>query len=164
MYTLPKERREELRKPLGDVIDENTLKKRKMKGRIVTVGDKVTLTLKKNGIQPDMAIIDYKIERKECSDKEREILSNGMKRLKVKNPAGKITTELWNAIATGYALGEEITIEVEGEEDLAALPAICLAPQNTTVLYGLPSKGIVIVNVSNKEREKVWEFLKQMEE
>ncbi|KAA0001793.1 MAG: DUF359 domain-containing protein [Thermoplasmata archaeon] len=164
MYVLPKEKREELRKPLGEVIDEETLKKREIKGKIVTIGDKVTLTLKKNGIQPDMAIIDYKIERKECSKEEKQVLSNGKRIIKVKNPAGKITSELWNAVATGYALDECITVEVEGEEDLAALPAIYLAPRNTTVLYGLPSKGIVVVEVGKNEREKVWKFLKQMEE
>lgn len=111
-----------------------------------------------------MAIIDYKIERKECSKEEKQVLSNGKRIIKVKNPAGKITSELWNAVATGYALDECITVEVEGEEDLAALPAIYLAPRNTTVLYGLPSKGIVVVEVGKNEREKVWKFLKQMEE
>jgi len=67
-------------------------------------------------------------------------------------------------VATGYALDEPVTIEVEGEEDLSALPAIYLAPNDTTVLYGLPSRGIVVVEVGKKEREKVWKFLKQMEE
>ena len=164
MYTLPKEKREELRKPLGEIIDEDTLRKRKISGKIVTIGDKVTVTLKKNGIRPDIAIIDYKIERKECSEEEKKILANGKKTIKVKNPPGKITSELWNAVATGYALDEPVTIEVEGEEDLSALPAIYLAPNDTTVLYGLPSRGIVVVEVGKKEREKVWKFLKQMEE
>jgi len=58
MYTLPKEKREELRKPLGEIIDEDTLRKRKISGKIVTIGDKVTVTLKKNGIRPDIAIIE----------------------------------------------------------------------------------------------------------
>ncbi len=163
MYTLPEEKREELRKPLGELMSEEDLKRKHIHGKIVTVGDKVTLTLKKNGIRPHMAIIDYKIERKECNGEERCIIANGEKVLKVKNPSGHITSELWNAIATGYASNEPVTIEVDGEEDLAALPAICLASHDTTVLYGLPSKGIVVVEVGKEERKKVWEFLKQME-
>jgi uncharacterized protein (UPF0218 family) len=163
MYLLPKEKRRELRKPFGKLVSEEELKRMELQGMIVTVGDKVTYTLKKNDIHPHMAIIDFKTKRKKCSKEEIRIISDGEKVFRVKNPSGRITVELWNAVATGYASDEPITIAVDGEEDLAALPAICLAPYNTTVLYGLPSKGIVVVRVGNEERKKVWNFLKQME-
>ncbi len=157
MYVLPDDKREELRKPLGKVVKK--ISRNELKGKIVTVGDMVTMVMRKEGIVPDISIVDYKIERKEYKGEK----FHAQKTIKAKNPAGMITRELWNAIATAYAMNEKVLIEVEGEEDMAALPAIYLAPENTTVIYGLPSKGMVIVNVGEKERKKVGEFLKEIE-
>ena len=158
MYSLPEKKRDELRKPIGEVVKK--IEKGEIKGRIVCVGDMVTITLKREGIEPDIAIVDYMIERKKYKGNKFQ----ADKIIKVRNPAGKITRELWNAIATAYAGNKKTLIEVEGEEDLAALPAIYLAPENTTVIYGLPSKGMVMVKVGEKERRKVEDFLKEMEE
>ncbi len=158
MYLIPERKKEELRKPIGKVVKK--IEKEEIKGRIVCIGDMVTLTLKKEGIEPDIAVVDYMIGRKEYKGNKFQ----AGKIIKVRNPAGKITRELWNAIATAYAENKKTLIEVEGEEDLAALPAIYLAPENTTVIYGLPSKGMVIVKVREKERKKVENFLKKMEE
>jgi len=157
MYVLPDDKKEELRKPLGKVVRE--IDKSELKGKVVSVGDVVTMVLKEKGIEPDIAIVDYKIERKEYKGKK----FHAQEIIKVKNPAGMITRELWNAIATAYAMQKKMLIEVEGEEDLAALAAIYLAPKNTTVIYGLPSKGMVVVKVGKEEREKVGKFLKEIE-
>jgi len=158
MYFVPEKKKEELRKPLGKIVKEMDLRSLEGK-RIVTVGDFVTSYFVKLGVMPDIAIIDYKIERKEYKGKKFQ----PQKVIKVKNPAGYITRELWNSIATAYALQEKVLIEVDGEEDLAALPAIYLAPPNTIVIYGMPSKGMVVVEVGEKERKKVDEFLKSLE-
>ena len=56
-----------------------------------------------------------------------------------------------------------IRIEVEGEEDLAALPAILMAPAGANVIYGLPSHGMVVVKVGEKEKEVVRKFIEKME-
>ncbi|MBC7080754.1 MAG: DUF359 domain-containing protein [Thermoplasmatales archaeon] len=157
MYILPEDKKEELRKPLGKI--KSKIGKENLKGKIVSVGDMVTLSLEKEGIEPNIAIVDYKIERKGYERKD----FYAEKIIKVKNPAGQITRELWNAIATAYIEDKKVLIEVEGEEDLAALPAIYLAPDNTTVIYGMPCKGMVVVNVGRKEREIVEKFLKSLE-
>ncbi len=157
MYVLPDEKKEELRKPLGRVVKE--IGKEEIKGKVVSVGDMVTMVLQKNGIIPDIAVVDYRIERKEYKGER----FHAEEIIKVRNPAGMITRELWNAIATAYTKDKSILIEVEGEEDLAALPAIYLAPDNTTVIYGLPSKGMVVVEVGEEERKKVGNFLKEIE-
>ena len=156
MYFVPEEKKEELRKPLGKIVKSIDINE--LRGKIVTVGDMVTMHLNEKGINPDIAIIDYKIERKEYKGKKFQ----AQRVIKVKNPAGMITRQLWNAIATAYAMKEKTLIEVDGEEDLAALPAIYLAPENTTVIYGMPSKGMVVVKVGDKERKKVDEFLKSL--
>jgi len=157
IYVIPDKKREELRKPLGKVIRD--VEEEEIKGRIVCVGDMVTMMLHEKGIMPDMAIVDYKIERKEYKGKP----FHAEEVIRVRNPPGVITKELWNAIATGYAKEKKILIEVEGEEDLAALPAIYLAPDDTTVIYGLPSVGMVVVRVGEKERKTVDRFLKEIE-
>jgi Uncharacterized protein conserved in archaea len=53
-------------------------------------------------------------------------------------------------------------IIVDGEEDLAALSAIFLAPENTKVIYGMPDEGVVVVD-SSDSKEKVKKLLKKME-
>jgi len=156
MYYIPEEKKEELRKPLGKIVRE--IEKGDIKGKIISVGDMVTTKLQEKGIIPDIAIVDYRVERKEY---KREFYAE--KKIKVKNPAGRITKQLWNAIATAYTLNKKVLIEVEGEEDLAALPAIYLAPHGAIVIYGLTSIGMVVVKVGNEERRKVEEFLKGLE-
>jgi len=164
MYRLPEEYRDELREPIGELITEEDLEEKRMEGKIVSVGDMVTASLKKHGIEPDISIIDYRIERKEYGDEMKEIMMGEEEIKKVSNPPGLITDELWNAIKDSYESQKKIRIEVDGEEDLAALPAIYLAPLGTAVLYGLPSRGIVFVKVGNDEKNKVLSFLKKMEE
>jgi uncharacterized protein (UPF0218 family) len=82
----------------------------------------------------------------------------------VRNPAGVITDELWDAIETVLKHLEKgpFCIEVEGEEDLASLAAIYLAPGGVTVIYGLPNKGVVVVKATAAHKQKVKEVLDRM--
>ncbi len=165
MYLLPDDKREELREPIGELISEGDIDSKVVDGKIVTVGDMVTATVKKHGVEPDISIIDYRIERKEYGHDIEDIIRKGDATVKkVRNPPKEITEELWNAIEESYKSDRKVRIEVDGEEDLAALPAIYLAPYGTVVIYGLPSKGIVFVKVGEYEKNKVLSFLKKMEE
>ena len=158
MYTIPEHKKNKLKEPIGQVV--TSLNQVEVKGDIVTVGDMVTKTIKDSRIEPKISIVDYKIERKEYKGER----FNAEETMIVNNPPGRITRELWTAIATAYTTNKKTVIEVKGEEDLAALPAIYLAPENTTVIYGLPKKGMVVVNVGAKERKKVGDFLIETEE
>jgi hypothetical protein len=157
MYVLPLNRRGELRRPLGPVVTD--ISRNVLEKRVVTVGDRVTMALLDAGIAPDIAVVDYKIERKEYKGKP----FHAKEVIRTVNPAGVLTRELWNAVATAYASGTQTLIEVKGEEDMAALPAIYLAPDHTTVIYGLPGKGMVVVTVGPDERRAVDRFLKELE-
>ena len=116
VYKLPTEFRSELRNNIGEIIDENQLKD-KIKGRVVAVGDEVTLTLKKVGIEPDICIVDFKSGRKKFGEEQqKKIKKIGEQVLKVVNPPEVITNELWESISRGYSSKKRTRIEVEGEE------------------------------------------------
>jgi len=155
---LPESMRCELREPLGELIEDSSFFPESFGGRVITVGDVITRRFVDSGKMPWIAIIDGKSRRKMYSFDA--CLDGGC--TKVKNPAGELTTELWGALRAACMRDEMSTICVEGEEDLAALPAILLAPEDTVVVYGMPDVGVVVVK-SGKAREKVREIIGRME-
>jgi uncharacterized protein (UPF0218 family) len=166
MRVLPEELRNELKEPIGNLVDEqgllNLIKDERC---IVSVGDLVTLTLINNNILPKIAIVDYITERKESSVEVKNTIKKfGDKHLKIKNPPGTLTDELWNAIESSYKNinKDNILIEVDGEEDLASLAAIYLAPPYVTIIYGLPNKGILVVKPTKENKDKAKMVLDKM--
>jgi len=166
MRVLPDDLRDILREPLGILVNEEELLKiLKKEEYIVSVGDQVTYTLLKHGIVPVFCIVDFKIKRNLCSsDIKNKIQSFGKKKMVVKNPPGCISDDLWSAIETAYKFLEKgsLCIEVMGEEDLAALPVIFLAPRDVIVIYGLPDRGVVVVKPVEENKRKVKEILDKM--
>lgn len=162
MYRLPESMREELKKPLGIVADTKDLEKFLTKSYIVVaVGDITTITLYEKNYIPDIAVVDFKTKRKNSEELKKKICAVKSPVIKVNNPAGSITDELWRAVATAYSRGKT-RIEVNGEEDLATLPCIFLAPENGIVIYGLPDIGMVVVNATKEKRKEIGQILKRM--
>lgn len=166
MYILPEELREKLKEPLGLLLKESDLidlaKKKKC---VVAVGDMVTFTLLKHGITPSVAVFDFKCKRESCGKAMMELLKKyGDIKIRVKNQPATISEELWEAVKKAYELCKDktVAIVVDGEEDLASLAAIALAPSDVTVIYGLPNKGVVLIEVTQREKEIVNDVLKQM--
>jgi len=166
MYRLPDDLKNTLKGYIGALVDEpqllNLLKKEK---RIVSVGDKVTYTLLKNGIIPILYIIDYQLERKSYPLEMKTFIQKcPATHIQIKNPPGTITDELWDAIKTVFKNlnNRPVCIEVEGEEDLASLAAIYLAPGGVTVIYGLPNRGVVVVKTTSANKQKVKKVLDRM--
>ena len=166
ILVLPEDLREKLSEPIGNLVNEQGLLKLvKNKDNIVAVGDLVTYTLIKNGIKPNLCIVDYILERKEYSTEMRDLIKGyGKEQIKIKNPPGTITDELWNAIDSIYKKLNEgpFLIEVDGEEDLASLAAVYLAPPYVTVIYGLPNKGVLVVRATEEHKRKAKEILDKM--
>ncbi len=54
-------------------------------------------------------------------------------------------------------------IEVTGEEDLAALPAIVAAPDGASVVYGQPGDGMVRVAVTPASRAEARELFEALD-
>ncbi|MFO8077115.1 MAG: DUF359 domain-containing protein [Thermoplasmatota archaeon] len=166
-YTLPISLRKTLKEPIGMLVDEKTLfDEIKEYAHVVSIGDQITYTLLTHEIKPWFCVIDYQIKRQQDSQKIKDTLqSYGDQTITVANPAGTLTNDLWNQIKNTYqTLPRTKTqrIEVTGEEDLAALPAILYAPENVTIIYGMPDKGVVIVPSTDEHKQKVKKILTQM--
>ncbi|KZX09909.1 GTP-dependent dephospho-CoA kinase family protein [Methanobrevibacter oralis] len=138
----------ELKRPLGKLYPdfEDAIDEIKSSEFLISVGDATFNNLIKHGLYPNIGIIDNLIQRKNYDNKH--IGTNNI--LKANNPAGTITDDLWETIGKALELsdnGECHIISVAGEEDLAVLPCILMADDNTTILYGQPNEGLVLLKV-----------------
>lgn len=166
-YCLPDELRDELRKLHGQLYPgdgietaKQILKDLKNPSKIITVGDIVTYNILAAGLVPNISFVDDRTKRGPTSD----MITKGTKHsdfkiISVENPPGVITEELLNETAKAMASSNLIQIYVKGEEDLAALPAIAMAPLSSVIIYGLPDKGAVLVRVTEQKKKEVQSLL-----
>ena len=92
------------------------------------------------------------------------IKSYGRITIKVKNPPGFISDDLCEVIKNVFKNIENgpFRIEVEGEEDLASLIVLFFAPEDVTIIYGLPDKGVLVVKPTKQIKNKVKNVLDLM--
>ncbi len=146
--------REELKKPLGRLILGNEkeirekikkiIKKEKIK-KIITVGDYCSLTL-----PSEVKIFDGRIKR----NKQIPLLKYS---LSVPNPPASIYKKVWKVLKR--AIEEKRNLFIQGEEDLLVLPSVILAENGDIVVYGVLGKGICLIKVSDKSKQKGQEIL-----
>jgi GTP-dependent dephospho-CoA kinase len=168
MRVLPEKLRNQLSEPIGPVFNDdkklkNFLEKQK---NFVSIGDYVTYTVLKQGLKPFFCVVDYKTKRGPVSEEKKDLISSfGDITIKVDNPEGCISDPLWDTIKKCYEnidVDNSYRIEIEGEEDLASLPAIFLAPTDVTVIYGLPDRGVLVAKATQENKAKVNKVLKTM--
>ena len=164
MYRLPVSLRPVLAKPFGPVHDTGEAI-RKVQGRMVlAVGDVVTQTMLDHGVLPKLMLVDGVTQRGTSTLHALDNLpSHGVKRVEVRNPPAQITHELLSAMDAGLRGKGSTLIHVIGEEDLAALPAMIMAPEGAAVCYGQPNQGVVVVIVTSVVRQRAKELLEQMD-
>jgi Uncharacterized protein conserved in archaea len=155
---LKKESRGIFKKPFGKLypalceVDRDFLENH----FLISIGDATTNNILNEDIIPKIGIIDNKIEREISKHK---IEYNAIT-LNVDNPPGTITDELWETIKKAKHLAAEesnVLIVVNGEEDLAVIPCVLMAPENTVILYGQPGEGLVVA-----EADKIRDIAKEM--
>ena len=162
---LPENLREDLKIPLGDLINDidvnnkNIQAKINPKSIIITVGDKTTENIINLGIRPQIQIIDGLEKRNQCDIPLDDKISTV---LRCKNPPGEITQESIQTIQKAFSSDPPIRIIVDGEEDLLVIPVCIAAPENSVVMYGQPNEGLVIVHVTPEIRAKVQKILDVM--
>lgn len=163
ILVLPDEVRPILQRPLGKLFTDisKAIKHiRKLRPvRLITVGDIVTSGFLNAGLKPDIAVVDFIVMRSQAGEKIKGLIESfDAPAVRLKNPAGVITPELWKSFENARF---PVKIIVEGEEDLAALPAVITAPNGSVVVYGQPKEGVVLVEVTDKKRGEFQKLLKK---
>lgn len=163
---LPEGLRSVLRKPFGRVIrNVKELHSIQKLDRAITIGDITTKEFNRLGFGQKISIIDFKVARKKRFQNLNELGFEGAEEiLKVKNPSGSLTPELFKAVEKAIQLVNskqqiQIVLKVDGEEDLAVLPCLLSAPLGWTIFYGQPGKGVVEVKVTQESKEKAYELV-----
>ncbi len=146
-YTPDAEDREALREPHGTVVQGDELidlvRGRKEYQRLITVGDRVSRDLAGAGMQPDIAVVDGKIEREAAGDPLRRLDPDVT--LDAANPPGGITEQGWARVRQAVAHTCTSAVVVDGEEDLLALPAIANASPDSLIVHGHWEEGAVVL-------------------
>ena len=131
---------------------------------IATVGDICTIKIIEEIRVPNLMIIDYKTKRNmELDEAQTKIIESiDCHSVNIRNEAGTITDELFNAIEKAIHSNKTTKIIVDGEEDLATLPAIKLCKNGAKVIYGMPDRGMVVVDVNQQAKKRANDFLNRM--
>ncbi len=166
---LPDEMREELAKPHGRLYrgqgDELLLKVEEVKDckLLCCVGDLVSASAVRVGLNPDIAVIDGKTLREDKVDFKPDFFEE---KIETFNPAGYITCELISALkrAVDVAVnGKKVLVFVDGEEDLAVMPLGIILPEKSLIIYGQPQEGVVALVIDSNKKILILNLLKRME-
>lgn len=157
---LPEDLRSDLRKPFGKIIEvaEDYEKIPAFGNLIIGIGDIVVANFIKVNKKPNLSIVDFKTQRRPIIDKDiLKLLPRPD--IKAKNLHSTIDRDavlmLNSLMSKSISSGRKYVIEIEGEEDLLAIPAILLSPLGSIVLYGIRNVGGVIVTVTERKKEEV---------
>jgi len=158
---LPDALRSELKEPLGPIETNAEALLSTVDGPLIAVGDVVTAHLERAGRSPDVALFDERTQRESIT----EDVASGLPEVdrRVENPAATLTEALLSALRGAIESEGPTRILVDGEEDLATLPAIVAAPEGASVVYGQPGEGMVHVRVTAETRERARDLLSRMD-
>lgn len=125
--------------------------------RVTAVGDVVSRETLAAGITVNLRIVDNVSMRRPTPAFSLKV----KKTYHVKNPAGVISLDAWDTIKRAMK-DEEALIVVEGEEDLLALPCVAESPENSLVIYGQPSQGVVVITTTRAAKSNADAILGRM--
>ncbi len=161
---LPEGMREELKRPLGPVVDGEDLPAALPRsGPVATVGDMTTVTVHAQGVPISLAVVDYQTKRVPDPGWVEALAPVGDVVVEVDNPAASITAALYNQVLSAWSSQRPVKIVVRGEEDMASLPAILHAPEGATVIYGIPDTGLCLVQVDEGARDVVADVMRRLQ-
>ena len=163
MYILKPEMAEELRKTESRIYQTSPDSLLDSE-YIATIGDICTLKIFDEIREPELCIIDMKTKRDTPLDvtQKDKMEKIGKRRINVDNKAGTISKELWASIDEAIKTHINTKIVVNGEEDLATLAVISMVKIGAKVIYGMPDKGMVVVDVNQRSKKKANDFLERM--
>jgi uncharacterized protein (UPF0218 family) len=159
--TLPDDARDAFKDPIGPVYTEAEQLLSDAGSPVVAVGDVVTYHLVAAGHAPKVAVIDGRTERESVSDEVREGLPRAD--VSVASAPATVSRALLEALVDAIGGDGETVISVDGEEDLAVVPAVLAAPEGASVVYGQPGEGMVLATVDADLRSRMRELAEQLE-
>ncbi len=168
---MPKSAEKGLKKPLGILyegpendtsiaIENVILDLTPRTGKIVAVGDICVSALRNKEIIPDIAVVDGMTKREILPDSLKPNKEGYDEIITCKNPAGYLTPEFSDCLIAAAKANHKVLIIVKGEEDLAPIILHLALPLNAYLIYGQPSKGIVLCRSSEYAKEKCKSRLK----
>jgi len=148
------ENRHKFKEPLGVLVPDSNvtcdmLCAMAQNSEIITVGDATTQRVLDCGIIPVVHIVDGLEKRS-----RRNPPSSNCLQMQCKNPPGEITQNAVSVIQQAIAAMEPVRVLVRGEEDLLVLPVCIHAPLGSTILYGQPNQGLVVIRLTKQVRDK----------
>jgi uncharacterized protein (UPF0218 family) len=150
-----------LKRPFGTLVADQDITKEKISTmlhgakKIFTVGDATTARLISFGITPDIAVVDG-LERR---SRRGHSINYRAKEMLCTNPAGTISKEAVHVLKVALETAPPIIVKVKGEEDMLALPLFTLAPKGSTVLYGQPLEGVVVVYITEEKQNQAKDLM-----
>lgn len=156
--------RSRLRKPLGKLFKSfsqalSEARKLRLKGSlIISIGDRTTINFLSNGFIPDLAVVDGRELRRKITPIKAEFFK---KIYRVKNPPGCINTEA-EKIFKHFKESKPALLIVDGEEDLLTLLASISINEYSSIFYGQPRRGVVLIELTNKSRRKLLKIYEEI--
>lgn len=173
MLKLTEELREECSKPFGRLysgsnVEINDIEELQDYSILICVGDVVSYHALNSGLTPHIILMDKKTEREFNEEIAGKIdqLSREYEVVDTQNPTGCISADLAQKIESSLNRvnsGQKVKMVVEGEEDLAVIPLVCILPENSLIIYGQPHEGIVVLRVTPDKKILIHHILKKME-
>jgi uncharacterized protein (UPF0218 family) len=125
---------------------------------VISVGDRVTETLQALGRTPDVQVIDEVERRARRMPPEVPYV----RLVRASNPAGTITVEAIEAVKKALEGEKPARVLIEGEEDLLAIPAIEATGIGSSLYYGQPGEGVVLVVVDERAQASAKRIMASM--
>ncbi len=154
---MPDNMREELSHPLGAILSDKELIASSVRQHkdalIVTVGDMTTKTLLDAGVEPRLVVIDNRVNRKTFKELDQWLSTQKKNREMFVSGPGFISRAVVERIHEWVMDTEKkLILEIDGEEDLLALPVLAALPVGSVMYYGQPkvsswSKGPIVEGI-----------------
>jgi pantetheine-phosphate adenylyltransferase len=158
---LPKTLRSVLQKPWGEILNE--IPENIDGSKTIVVGDATAQKFNQQKVGQFLSIVDFLIHREIKFHQLSELGFDGQNVQKINNPHGMVTPELIQAVKGAFNQKVKAVILIDGEDDLAVLPVLLIAPLGFSIFYGQPDEGLAEILVTEENKEKAYQLIESFD-